>query len=229
MLSLKWRGLFVVLALAGCKGVMKPAVPASEFSLEAQNEITQTTIDGSNSQVAVRFTVSLPGNVPPADLAKIESMAVLWPDDNTRTPILGAFEAEGDSLRATQLLSDRPDGLSKGSYMLEVTFVDGQTTTIQTLCDGTILSAPAITVLNVDSTSVNMQWYAPPVYHMWEIYLERTQPAPTTVVVPPTTGTADGGSMQVGFNYAFQPDEAYDLVMELENTCNHRVIDLPIP
>lgn len=229
MLRSKWGGLFVVLALAGCKSAVGPAVPAADFSFKAQNDITQTTIDGSSSQVAVRFTVSLPGDVDPADLAKIQSVDVLWPNNYIRTPILGAFEAEGDSLTATQLLTDRTDGLAQGIYTLEVTFVDGQTVTAQRLCDGAILSAPTISVLDVDSAGVSIHWRAPPVYHAWEIYLERTQPAPTTVVMPPITGSATGGTMGAGFDYAFQPDEAYDLVMEMENACNHRLIDLPIP
>jgi hypothetical protein len=117
------------LALAGCRSATAPVPPVPEkvFSFEARNEIQQTgadPVDAGNAQVGVMFSVSLPDSVSPADLAKIQQVDVLWPNKYVRTPILGGFQVNGDSLTASQLLADRTDGLPKGFYTLEVQFTD---------------------------------------------------------------------------------------------------------
>jgi hypothetical protein len=61
------------------------------------------------------------------------------------------------------------------------------------------------------------------------MYLERVQPPPDTVLLSLPGDTATGNDhMTEAFDYAFQPDEAYALVMDMENTCNHREVRIPI-
>lgn len=221
--------LCVSLVVAGCGDAAGPAVPKEDFSFKVQNEIQQAGANPANAQVAVRFSVSVPGDVPSADLAKIQEIDVLWPNNYVRTPILSGFQADGDSLTATRLLADRTDGLVEGSYTLEVQFTDGKQVTDQQYCDGRLLDPPTIDVLVADSAGVSIRWHAPSGFHYWSLYLERLQPAPATVLLTAVSGSASGGSMGAGFDYDFQPDETYALVMDLENTCNHREIRFPVP
>ncbi|MEJ2679267.1 MAG: hypothetical protein P8174_09375 [Gemmatimonadota bacterium] len=207
------------LALAGCKSATAPVPPVPEkaFSFRAWNEIQQTgvdPIDGANAQVAAAFSVSLPDDVSPADLAKIQ-------------------QVDGDSLTASQLLTDRTDGLPKGTYTLEVQFTDGQQITKTQFCDGALLMQPGVNSFTVDSTSLQITWWILPAggqTHTWRMYLERVQPAPATVVLslPGDTAT-DNDYVTEAFDYAFQPDEAYALVLDMENDCNHREVRISIP
>ncbi len=190
-------------------------------------------MDGANAQVAAAFSVSLPDTVSPTDLAKIQQVDVLWPNNYVRTPIPGGFQVNGDSLTASQLLTDRTDGLPKGPYTLEVQFTDGQKITKTQYCDGALLVQPAVNSFTVDSTGLQITWWILPVggqTHTWRMYLERVQPAPATVVLslPGDTAT-DNDHMTESSDYAFQPDEAYVLVLDMENDCNHREVRIPIP
>jgi hypothetical protein len=225
------------LALAGCRSATAPVPPVPEkvFSFEARNEIQQTgadPVDAGNAQVGVMFSVSLPDSVSPADLAKIQQVDVLWPNKYVRTPILGGFQVNGDSLTASQLLADRTDGLPKGFYTLEVQFTDGQKITKTQYCDGALLMGPDIQSFTVDSTGLQLAWWILPITgqtHTWRMYLERVQPPPDTVLLSLPGDTATGNDhMTEAFDYAFQPDEAYALVMDMENTCNHREVRIPI-
>jgi hypothetical protein len=228
MLSLKWGGLFLVLALAGCKDAAGPAVPKEDFSFKVQNEIQQTGTSPDSAQLAVRFSVSVPGDVPTADLSKIQQVDILWPNKYVRTPILSGFQADGDSLTATRILVDRTDGLLQGVYTLEVFFIDGQQITDTRYCDGNLLAAPTIDELVIDSTSVYMAWQPPSQYHRWHLYLKRVQPAPEEVVTDGVAGAGSGSRFKASFDFAFQPGATYVLIMEMENDCNHRVISLPV-
>ncbi|HKJ92354.1 MAG TPA: hypothetical protein VJ957_04255 [Longimicrobiales bacterium] len=224
-----WWVLWVPLLLVGCKDAAGPAVPSQKFSFKAQNEIQQVGTDAASAQVAVRFSVSLRGDVDRADIAKIQQVDILWPNNYVRTPILSGFQPDGDSLTATRLLTDRTEGLPMGTYTLEVLCQDGQQIEDWQYCSGNLLSPPTINDLTTDSSSVYLAWNPPYQPHRWRLYIDRVQPAPTTTVTEDNQGTANGGSIRAAFDYDFQPDEAYNLVMEMEDACNLRVIRFPIP
>jgi hypothetical protein len=217
-----------VLTVAGCKDAAGPAVPEEDFSLKVQNEIQQNGVDPAGAQVAVRFSVSLPGDVSPTDVSKIQLVDILWPNNYVRTPILSGFQPDGDSLTATRLLPDRTEGLPAGTYTLEVLFQDGQQISDRVYCDGNMLGSPVVQSLTKDSASLQIAVGMPNQELHWTMYLERVQPAPDSVLVTLPGGFGGFGTLRAAFDYDFQPDEAYALVMELENLCNHRVVRIPL-
>lgn len=217
-----------VLTVAGCRDAAGPAVPEEDFSFKVQNEIQQTGSDPTDAQVAVRFSVSLPGDVPPTDVAKIQQVDILWPNNYVRTPIVSGFQPDGDSLVATRLLPDRTEGLPAGNYTLEVLFQDGQQISDFVYCDGVVLGAPTVQSLTMDSASLQIAVGMPNQQLHWSMDLVRVQPAPDSVVLTLPGAFGGGGTLRAVFDYDFQPDEAYALVVELENRCNHRTVRIPL-